>query len=177
MDYLPYEVTEQPDAVEQYVIKVMLACSMDYKMTEVQSKYLIIGLLEEKEIEPNKELEDFYNKMKSHSLGLMILEQRLSEFGITLSKSASLFLATTISTPAKAVMYATFIAYKCKEKSITHVTCFHLSVDMFPDGFFSEKELEEIWTKQKVKIPNSGAFSDNLLDYSTAFISIRKKDA
>jgi hypothetical protein len=176
MEYLPFEVTERHDAVEQYVIKPMLNCKINSVMSEIQSQYLVIGLLEDKQTEVNNELEDFYKRMRSHSLGLMILEQRLSEFGITITKSASLFLATTISTPGRAVMYATFIAYKCFEKSINQVTCFHLSVDIFPDGFFTEKELEDIWRGQKLKLPSTGAFSDNLLDYKTAFNSIRKKD-
>lgn len=171
MNYLSQEITKEPNAIKKYVVQPMLECSRNNPMSEIQGKYLMLGLHEDKE--PTTELNQFYNKMKSYSLGMNLLEQRLERAGITITKSASIFLSLTLSTPGKAILYAIFITYMCRKHGITNLDCATLSIKIFPDGLFHDNDLDSVWQKQKVERAKDESFSsDNLIDYPTAFISL-----
>lgn len=171
MKDLSHEVTKEPNAIKKYVVQPMLECSRNNPMSETQGKYLLLGLHEDKE--PTTDLNQFYNKMKSYSLGINLLEQRLERAGITITKSASIFLSLTLSTPSKAILYAIFITYMCRKHGITNLDCATLSIKIFPEGLFHDKDLDDVWQKQKVERLNDGTFSsDNLVDYPTAFMTL-----
>ena len=61
----------------------------------------------------------------------------------------------------------------CRKNGITNLDCATLSIKIFPEGLFHDKDLDDVWQKQKVERLNDGTFSsDNLVDYPTAFMTL-----
>lgn len=171
MKTLAFEVTQEPNTIKKYVVQPMLEAFKNNPLSEIQGQYLFIGLQEDKN--PTDDLDKFYEKMKSYSLGMNLLEQRLKSMDIEITKSASIFLSLVVPTPGKAILYAIFIAYMCKKEGVKTLDCEILSIKIFPDGLFHDEDLDYFWQKQKVERLNDGSFSsDNLVDYHTAFKSL-----
>jgi len=165
MTFLPSETINNPNAVEEIFCK-----EMDKAKTETLDKEdfeLFVKLCQSKPVplesvdKKNKFfLYELIEKRVQHCLSYRILDARVI-----------IHISTMAKTTGGAVMYLTYIQYKCKQKNIRELT-FDLLVQMFPEGNIPESELELIWSKQKVsKSKDMG--SDNLLDYQSAMKSIQ----
>ena len=73
------------------------------------------------------------------------------------------------------ILYLWYIQGWCFHNNIKEVDFQILCMKIFPFGIFSEKDLKEVWDKQKVD--KGGDFgSDNLVDYNKAGSSIQFKN-
>lgn len=87
-----------------------------------------------------------------------------------ISLGAFLIIAIHLESAGNAVMYAYYMFHKLPKNSFISVDV--VGSTLFPWGFFSEKQLSEIWKEQKVR-PDDGldectcyGAHDNLLDYT-----------
>ena len=167
MEYkpLPSSTIENPNAVEELFCK-----EMDKAKTETLNKEdfeLFIGLCSAKPIP----LESVDKKDKFFLYEL--IEKRVQySFGYKINDARVIVLIATMARNAgSAVMYLTYLQYKCKKNNTKEVT-FDYLIKLFPDGFIPDNELHTIWDKQKVK-KGEGMGSDNLLDYQSAMKSIQ----
>lgn len=167
MEYnpLPSSTIENPNAVEELFCK-----EMDKAKTETLNKEdfeLFIGLCSAKPIP----LESVDKKDKFFLYEL--IEKRVQySFGYKINDARVIVLIATMARNAgSAVMYLTYLQYKCKKDNTKEVT-FDYLIKLFPDGFVTESELQSIWYKLKVK-KGEGMGSDNLLDYQSAMKSIQ----
>lgn len=81
---------------------------------------------------------------------------------LKMSLGALIILSFHIPTPGAAVMHCFYLHYKLPDYTL--VTLDVISKQLFPFGMFSEKQLKEIWDKQKVSSKEYGG-SDNMIDY------------
>lgn len=101
-----------------------------------------------------------------------IFVSRLNELStVRLTRAAAISIIVNLTSAGSAVMFAYYIHRKCAPDSL--VTMETLG-EIFPMGFFSEKQLEQLWEAQKLMSPESqekavhlGCYmvKDNLLDY------------
>ena len=66
-------------------------------------------------------------------------------------------------------MYCWYIQYECKKHNTEKIS-FELFAEIFGSGFPTENALQKLWEEQKVN--SVGTFSDNLLDYPKAGLSL-----
>ena len=98
-----------------------------------------------------------------------ILKSRFEVFGYKISNTVTSLVCCLINTlsPGNLVMYANYLAYKCKINNWDELTANNVCIDLFPFGGFTEESLNEAWQNQKI----DGA---NLLDMFDAGKSIQK---
>lgn len=81
---------------------------------------------------------------------------------LKISLGGLIILSLHLTSPGTAVMYAYYLYYKLPENTL--VTLNIISEKLFPWGFFSDKQLNDIWDAQKVSAKEFGG-TDNMIDY------------
>lgn len=81
-----------------------------------------------------------------------------------------LFLCAVTQTPGKAVMYLTYLEYWTKENGVDEINLDLFCEKIFPWGFPSDKDLNDLWDAQKVMTER---MSVNLLDSPIAGKSLQ----
>lgn len=86
---------------------------------------------------------------------------------LKISLGALLILMNYMESPGKVVMFVFYLFYKLPANKLIDVNTI---IELFPWGFFSEEQLNEIWNAQKVGKEESEGFScigapDNMIDY------------
>jgi hypothetical protein len=162
----PIETIQNPNAVEEFICKAMDKASrveMSKDDTELLVQLLMVGkpipLSTVKKVDKYF-LYELIEKRVEHCFTFKIPDSRAIVFISAIAKSAG-----------TAVMYLTYLQYKCKKSNRTELTLDYLC-ELFPIGFIPESELKAIWDKQKVMTKSMGG-SDNLLDYQSAMKSIQ----
>jgi hypothetical protein len=104
----------------------------------------------------------------------VVIQSRLSFYHSYVINDQKLlfYIAVIASTPGNIVMYLTYIQWYAKKNNVKEIDLTIFCTDIFPDGFFSPEQLNELWEGQKLD-PDSSKPSSNLLDYSMAAISIQ----
>ena len=170
MEYLNYEVTQLPDSIENLFCKPLDENGKREKMSEMQTQIVYLSLTL-----PDSDIDSLYSEIKKNDIGLSILEDRLQLLNCEHDKRSMIVIALFCETPGEAVMYAHYLAYKSKELKLDSINSTNLCDSIIPFGPFTKDTLYEYWNKQKViceEVVYRG--SDNLLDYSSAAISITK---
>jgi len=174
MDYLPFEVTEQSNGIEEHVAKKLRALSKNVALTKTQSKFFLIGIIDEGEDKDDDALQEMYDDFLQGSLPMMLIKKELERVDLKFTKSALIFLGLICDRPGNAKLYAIHVIDEARRKGQSEISCNWLST-IFPLGVFNNKDLEMVWDGQKVERLNDGSFmSDNLVDYPTAFNSLKR---
>lgn len=82
-----------------------------------------------------------------------ILSSRLQVLGYDMTAVANLGVILLMDrnlSPGNLVIYANYLAYKCKQNGIKKMR-FNNVIDWFPMGGYHENTLQEFWTKQKAE--------------------------
>lgn len=105
-------------------------------------------LMARKDLEDNHEFEsEYWSKARAEK----ILSSRLNALGYDMTATANLgviLLMEPALVPGNLVIYANYLAYKCKELGIQKVKLDHI-IKWFPIGGYHESTLQEFWNKQK----------------------------
>jgi len=113
--------------------------------------------------------EKFESSLEDNLGADKILKSRFEVFGYKISNTVTSLVCCLINTlsPGNLVMYANYLAYKCKINHWDELTADNICIDLFPCGGFTEESLTEAWKNQKVN-------GVNLLDMADAGESIKK---
>lgn len=132
---------------------------------EIFFKLIMITNKKEDSERFEKELGDKLNAEK-------ILISRFELFGYKISNIATLMICLMIEqfSPGNIVIYANYLAYKCKQNHWDGIDHDKVVKDLFPFGSFSNDTLNQAWQKQKSDINYAG----NLLDNGPAGKSLHK---
>lgn len=168
MEYLDYEVTELPDSVENIFCKPLDQNGSIQKANENQMKIIFFGMTS-----PKSEIDAMYENFKNEYMLINILDSRLKMLGCEVDKMSQILISISCETPGEIVMYSNYLAYKMKQLGIDSLDLEKTCTQIFPSGFFTKESLHEYWDKQKVNTKGNPG-SDNLLDYSSACVSIMK---
>lgn len=119
-------------------------------------------------ISKSPDAKEFESSLENNLGAEKILKSRFEVFGYKISNTATSLVCCLIDTlsPGNLVMYANYLAYKCKVNNWNELTIDNI-VDLFPLGGFTDESLNEAWQNQKI----DGA---NLLDTLGAGESIQK---
>lgn len=170
MNYLPNNVTTQPDAVEEYFCKPLDKETAVRLSDEQAEMFIQLSLTEMQPTWTEKSDEVEKDAMKLQAFA--IVKTRSEVMGLKLSTAAKLFLAGICDRPGLIVMYLYFLAYRAKIKSVREINMSTLGQDLIPWGIPSEESFETAWTKQKVEGAPGTYTSGNLLDYPAASQSL-----
>jgi hypothetical protein len=164
---LEFSVTEQPNSIEELFAKEfegLRKYPMDNETSEIFVK-LILSKDSKFEI-PDNEKPFLYQ----------LIEKRISVLhDYKLDDRVLLFLSFICKSAGIGVMYCWYMQYESKKRNIELVS-FEIFAEIFGCGFPSDDGLQKIWDSQKVDTTNKdrSAFSDNLLDYPKAGLSLFK---
>lgn len=168
---LDNEVTMQEDAIEKYFCQKFDTLKHNPMNDEVSECFFQSAMIE---ISMKKEPEkiELLNKSFNDIFPYQVLSKRLEViFNYEMSTPAKIFIVQlTNGNLGSIVMYLTYLQYKTKKSGVKLIDMDAIG-DIFPFGFPSTKDIQDIWDAQKVKRGNTMG-SDNLLDYSTALKSI-----
>ncbi len=161
---IKYSETTDPTIIEREICKKMHSLrreSMDEEMTETLMRiYLAKGLNI-----PDKEkpfLFQVIEKRLKYCFTIKIEDQRLI-----------LFLCALAESPGSAIMYLWYLQYWCFINDVKQLNLELFCEKIFPMGFFSRDDLSKIWDFQKVSSTREENGSDNLVNYSSAGMSIQ----
>ena len=87
---------------------------------------------------------------------IYLINKRASAIGLQIDIKTQKMHTTICGNPCDVVIYVSYLKCKAEEMNTSKIT-FNKFVDIFPNGYFNEKQLEKAWHLQKI-----GA--DNLLD-------------
>lgn len=170
--------TREPNAVEKYVCEPMNKLSRNKELS--QDDLMLLQKLHMFEVQvdsDNGAVDDLYKKLNDTSLPMKVFEKRLELAGIEVTKGVKIMMGCLMKTPGEAVLYFCYFLKWCKDNDKNKVTMEDWSISMFPLGVFQDDDLHGVWESQKVLRANDGEFApDNLVDYSSAFISLLPKE-
>lgn len=158
--------TENPKAIETHLCEKMNSLKrvrMDDDLAMTLAQLLLVP--KNKLEVPQKEKPFLYQlieKRVEHCFTFRIDDDRLIIFIAALSVSAG-----------TAVMYLWYLQWWCFRNSVEVIDLNIFCQKIFPMGFFSESDLQNIWDGQKVC--REYLASDNLVDYALAGESIQFK--
>jgi hypothetical protein len=95
------------------------------------------------------------------------LKNRCEATGVKLSKLAGIYISTQLVSFGDVTLCTAYMYWQTKFSNIDEINMEAIS-RIFPFGFPSEMEWQEIWDQQKVERVNSGD-SDNMLDYKICY--------
>ena len=166
---LNFEITKQSDSIEKLFCEEfdkLQRIQMDEELSEILISLLFGG--SEFKIPENEKPQLF-----------QIIEKRIKAcFTYSINDDRLiLFLCALTRRPGHAVMYLTYLQYWSKKHNIKNLDLETFSEKIFPVGFPNENQLTDLWDKVKVNKPDGTVFySDNLLDYQTAMLSIQMEE-
>lgn len=139
------------------------------QMTKDESDILLRATLSEKQTTND----DLYDKMVASNDNMVAMIHKRIKYchTYTASNAVVVFLAYLCNSPGMAVEYCHFIQYKCHQIKCSHVDMFVFSRSIFPWGFFTDADLQQMWDKQKA-VGDDG--SVNMLDYNQLMKSIQE---
>ena len=159
---LDFTLTEQHDSIEECFAKKfdkLTKYPMDNLTAEIFVKLLLCK--DSSYCLSNEEKPFLYQ----------ILEKRISQVhSFRTDDRVLLFLCFICKSAGVGIMYCWYIQFMSKQFDLKQIT-FEDFANIFKDGFPSDESLQQLWDSQKVKI-ESLTFSDNLLDYPNAGISL-----
>ena len=167
--------TLSPTAVETVVCDLMNSKPKNRPMSKEDMALLIQLNSFEMGIDQDNDgaVDDLYQKLNQASLPMKVFEARLSKMGIEMTSGVKIMMGCLMETPGTSVLYVCYFLKWCKDNKTTKISLDDWCTKMFPMGVFSEEVLHEVWDAQKVKRATDEVSSpDNLVDYSTAFISL-----
>jgi len=166
MEYLKEEAILSPTSIEEIFCQPLDNNGKRDPLSEMESKVLMMSITS-----TDEQIGEIYRELKEKYNLLSILEDRLEALNCKFDNRAIVSAGILCKTPGEAVMYANYIAYKCKKDELDIFDTKAFCASVFPMGKFSDDTLSEYWDKQKVRTRNG---SDNLLDYIAAAESISK---
>ncbi len=86
-----------------------------------------------------------------------LLNKRAKAIDLNIDMKTQIMVSSLCRTPAHAVIYVSYLKCKADEKNLKEIT-FNKFVDIFPNGYFNKKQLNEAWELQKIG-------GENLLDH------------
>lgn len=117
---------------------------------------------------PEKEKPQLYRIIESRTRACFTMEIK--------DPRVIIFLMQISKNPGNAIMYLAFFQWYCYKNNKPVLTIEDIC-EAFPMGFPSEDDMLKVWDSQKVKKEqghnNEGNFSDNLVDYQSAYNSIQ----
>lgn len=160
-----FSITLKKDSVENCICKLMDDLSKNKLSGEDE---MIFNFLQLGDVIP---LEAVATKDKPFLVQL--IEAKIETFfDFSIKDSRIIGIIAQVSKSAGfCIVYLAYLQYLCKYNNIKELDMKQF-LDWFRDGFFTKQQLEYIWEEQKIE-RKSFEFSDNLLDYYTAYESIR----
>jgi hypothetical protein len=163
MIMIQFSVTEQPNSIEELFAKKFEKLSkypMDNETSEIFVK-LILSKNSSYEV-PEEEKPFIYKLLQKRIL--IVHDYQVDD-------RILLFLSFICSSAGIGVMYCWYLQYESKKHNTEKIS-FELFAEIFGSGFPTENALQKLWEEQKVN--KVGLFSDNLLDYPKAGLSLFK---
>ena len=158
---IQFSVTEQPNSIEELFAKKFEKLSkypMDNETSEIFVKLI---LSKNSSYEIAEEEKPFIYKL---------LQKRiLAVHDYQVDDRILIFLSWICKSSGVGVMYCWYLQYESKKHNTKKIS-FELFAEIFGSGFPSENALQKLWEEQKVN--KVGLFSDNLLDYPKAGLSL-----
>lgn len=161
---IKFSETTDPTIIEREVCKKMHSLrreNMDNELTETLMRiYLAKGLNI-----PDKEKPFLFQ----------VIEKRL-QYCFTAKIECQrliLFLCALTESPGSAIMYLWYLQYWCFINDVQELNLELFCEKIFPMGFFPKSELSKLWDHQKVLLSGDERGPDNLVDYSSAGMSIQ----
>lgn len=147
------------------------------QMTEGEL-WIAMGLMLTMEQEFHKPIEELDKRTKTYKhfkplidgFQMQVFLSRLKHMtSLRITLGAFIMIAQHLNSAGSAVMHVFYLHHKLPANTLVDVNV--VSMNLFPFGFFSEKQLNEIWDEQKVR-PEDGldectciGAHDNLIDY------------
>jgi hypothetical protein len=116
-------------------------------------------------IQEDEMLKDYsFLSTVSSDKSYQLIQGRAEQIGLLLNPVVATFIAGyLVNNPAEVVMYVSYI--RLHQKHIKKVNMEQLA-DLFADGFFSEKDLQELWHLQKISSEHRKELRETYLGHS-----------
>ena len=158
MKVLDFDVTMQPNSIEELFAKKFEECPKCPMTNELSEIFIKLTLLGDTNLDiPENEKPFIYKVMESRI-------ELLHSFKV--DDKVLLFLSILCQSAGDGVMYIWYLQYQSKKRKIEFIS-FDIFTEIFAWGFPTKDTLEKLWSNQKVDRSDANN-SDNLLDYQSA---------
>ena len=153
------------NAVELWCEEFKKRCNTS--LNEKQGEVLIVLLLNQENFNKN---ETIIKEIEDGNSYLTVLARRIKNgnFTYTVTPAGLLFLESLVENFGTSTMICAYLQWVSYKKGIKEFDIDNISKEVFPFGFPSDKDLNELWDMQKVR----GEMPDNGLDWRITYKSI-----
>lgn len=119
------------------------------------------------ELHTESEIYQHFKPLIESFQGQVFLKRLKNLTSLKMSLGAFAILMQYMPSPGACVMYVFYLYYKLPENTLITIDKF---AELFPWGFFSEQQLNDIWSAQKVRTDDHNGYTcigahDNMIDY------------
>lgn len=153
---------EKENAIEEVIYDFLKNCEMSEMSEQCEKMFLEIGMLPENIILPDVVKPLIFKMLEirlEHCFTFKVIDERVLLVITLISKNIDV-----------AMIYMWYIQGWCFKNNVTKIDFETLKTNIFPLGFFSDKDLNTVLENQKVQGMN---FLENLVDCNIAGISIQ----
>lgn len=140
------------------------------QLTEDEAKTFLMSSMAEKRVGDDKELIQLLDEKKGGMASVVWLRiKHCHTYSIT--PALAVYLGEIISNFGISTMMCNYLQYMAHKHKLKVITCKDWGLKIFPMGYISDSDWEKAWNLQKINAEGEG--SDNMLDYSGCYNSIK----
>ena len=141
------------------------------QLTEDEAKKFLILSMAEKRVVDDKELIQLLDEKKGGMASVIWLRiKHCHTYSIT--PALAVYLGEIITNFGMSTMMCNYLQYMAHKHKLKVITCADWGLKIFSRGYFRDEDWDNAWKLQKI-IPE-GVGSDNMLDYSGCYNSIKE---
>jgi hypothetical protein len=160
-DLTIYDVENWAKEVEKFSLR---------RLTEEEVRKFLMYSIGEKRVEDDEELIQLLDKKKGGMASVIWLRiKHCHTYSIT--PALAVYLGEIISNFGISTMICNYLQYMAHKHKLKVITCNDWAMKIFPMGYISDEDWEKAWNLQKINAEGGG--SDNMLDYSGCYDSIK----
>ena len=140
------------------------------QLTEEEAKAFLMCSMSEKKLGDDKELIQLLDEKKGGMASVIWLRiKHCHTYSIT--PALAVYLGEIVTNFGISTMMCNYLQYMAHKHKLKVISCKEWGLKIFSQGYFSDEDWWKAWDLQKINAEGEG--SDNMLDYSGCYNSIK----
>ena len=140
------------------------------QLTEEEAKAFLMCSMSEKKLGDDKELIQLLDEKKGGMTSVVWLRIKYCHT-YSITPALAVYLGEIITNFGMSTMICNYFQYMAHKHKLKVISCSDWGMKIFPMGYISDSDWEKAWNLQKIDAEGEG--SDNMLDYSGCYNSIK----
>lgn len=140
------------------------------QLTEEEAKVFLMCSMSEKKLGDDKELIQLLDEKKGGMASVIWLRIKYCHT-YSITPALAVYLGEIVTNFGISTMMCNYLQYMANKHKLKVISCKDWGLKIFPHGYFHDEDWQKAWELQKINAEGEG--SDNMLDYSGCYNSIK----